>query len=108
MHAFNVWLANKLINTVFYSIGKKETIKSALESVKNSLINHDGLNPEIRVTWPKGQRLTVDSWELWGDYGHGFELLTADASRRAILANKKDYLENAPCPMKILKKRERV
>ena len=43
MKKFNVYLKSKLIDTVFYidSYSKEE--------VKQSLINHDGYNPDIRV-----------------------------------------------------------
>lgn len=85
-------------------VSKSETIKDAIESTRNSLINHDGYSPEIKVTWPKGQRLTVTEWELHGSYGQGFELLTSEKTRKAIIQRKREYLENAPCPLKIVKK----
>lgn len=60
MFAFNVRLDGKLIDTVFYQVGKRDTIAQAVESVRRSLIDHDGYNPAIVVTWPKGQHLTND------------------------------------------------
>jgi len=45
MTAFNVYRGSKLIDTVFYSSG---TNVDAAE-VKQSLINHDGYDPNIRV-----------------------------------------------------------
>ena len=73
MFAFNVWLNNRLIDTVFYSIGKTETKVDAIESVRHSLINHDGYSSEIKVTWPKGQRITKTVYVIQGNYGQGFE-----------------------------------
>lgn len=107
MFSFNVWLNNKLIDTVFYSVGKNETIKDAIESTRLSLINHDGYNPAITVTWPKGQRLTEDEWELQGNYGYGWETLCS-GTRKEIKDNKKDYRENEPgTPLKVICKRVR-
>lgn len=54
------------------------------------------------------KRKTRDIWELHGDYGQGYECLTAEYSRREILQRKKEYRENAPCPLKIVKKTERM
>jgi hypothetical protein len=45
MDAFNVYLNNKLIDTVFYTKSSKETC----DDVKRSLVNHDGYNPRIVV-----------------------------------------------------------
>lgn len=104
--AFNVWLDNKLMDTVFYDSGGK-TIAEKCDYVKRSLIGHDGYSPDIRVTWPKSQRITETVFELHGDYGHGYELLCAETSRREALQRKREYMENAPCPLKIVKKLER-
>lgn len=46
MQAFNVYLKNKRIDTVFYSNG----VNVDKDEVKKSLVNHDGYEPEIRVT----------------------------------------------------------
>lgn len=108
MPAFNVWLNNRLIDTVFQTMGKNETISEARESVRKSLIDHDGYDPDIRVTWPKGQRLTRDSFELEGNYGHGWELLCAEGTRKEARQRMREYMENAPCPLRIVKRRERV
>lgn len=56
MHKFNVWLNNRLVDSVFYSVSEGETIAQAVERVRRSLVSHDGYSPEIKVTWPKGQR----------------------------------------------------
>jgi hypothetical protein len=39
-------------------------------------------------------RKTADEWHLEGHYGHGWELLTAEDSRREILARLKEYRDN--------------
>ncbi len=44
--AFNVYLKNKLIDTVFYDHSSNVT----KDEVRQSLINHDGYNSHIRVT----------------------------------------------------------
>lgn len=103
---FNVYLDKKWISAVFY-YDKNESIQKMIASVKNGLVNRDGYDPAIRVTWPKGQRSTETVYELHGDYGSGFELLCAETSRREALQRKREYMENAPCPLKIVKKLER-
>lgn len=103
---FNVYLGKKWIDAVFY-YDKNESIQEMINTVKDGLINHDGYNPAIRVTWPKDQRITETVYELHGDYGHGYELLCAETSRREALQRKKEYMENSPCLMKIIKKLER-
>ena len=60
MYKFNVWLNNRLVDSVFYSVSEGETIAQAVENVRRSLVAHDGYTPEIKVTWPKGQRITKD------------------------------------------------
>jgi hypothetical protein len=108
--AFNVWLRSKTIDTVFYSVNKSEKIADAIQSVRDSLINRDGYSKDIRVTWPKGQRITRDIWELQGNYGygHGFECLCA-GSLSEVKQHRKEYRENEPgtC-LRIVCKRERI
>ena len=36
MFAFNVWLENKLIDTVFYQVSKRQTVADALDDVKRA------------------------------------------------------------------------
>lgn len=108
MFAFNVWHKNKLVDTVFYSVGARETIAEAVETVRKSLINHDGYPVDISVTWPKGQRLTVDSFEVHGRYSHGWEMVTAEETRREARQRLREYRENEPgTAFKIVFKRER-
>lgn len=108
MPAFNVRLNGKLIDTVFHTITGSYTLAEQLESIKQGLINHDGYDPAISVHWPKGQRLTSDYWELQGNYGQGWEILCAGVTLKEVRENRKDYEENAPCPMRIRAKRERL
>ena len=49
MQAFNVYLKNKRIDTIFYS----KSTKVDREEVRQSLINHDGYEPDIVVTKAK-------------------------------------------------------
>jgi len=46
MQAFNVYLGGKLIDTVFYN--SRPIVDR--DEVKKSLVNHDGYDPDIRVT----------------------------------------------------------
>ena len=45
MRAFDVYLSGKHIDTIFYSQSANETP----ESVKRSLVDHDGYDPRIVV-----------------------------------------------------------
>lgn len=49
MQAFNVYKGSKLIDTVFYGKG----VKVDKDEVRQSLINHDGYDADIRVTKKK-------------------------------------------------------
>lgn len=109
MLTYNVYLNGKCIDTVFYT--ESGTIKERCESVKSSLINHDGYDPRIEVKWPKGQRVTVDIWELQANYGYGdgYETICAGTKWREVKENLKEYRENGDyAPMKIVYKRERL
>lgn len=109
MLAYNVYLNGKCIDTVFST--ESGTITERCESVKRSLINHDIYDPCIEVKWPKGQRVTVDTWELRANYGcgYGYETISAGTTRREVKQNLKEYRENGDfAPMKIVHKRERV
>jgi len=107
MFAFNVWLSGKMIDTVFYSPNKSETISEQVENVRRSLVNHDGYSPDIRVTWPKGQRVTVSVYELQGQYGHGWETLCTESTRREARERKREYTENEGGNYRIVRKLER-
>lgn len=45
LQAFKVYLGRKEIDKVFYNAEYRETV----ESVKRSLVDHDGYDPNIRV-----------------------------------------------------------
>ena len=45
MKTFHVYLNGKKIDTVFYS----ENVNVDVDEVKNSLVNHDGYDPRIKV-----------------------------------------------------------
>lgn len=54
-------------------------------------------------------RRTRDVWELYVDYGQGYEYETAEYSLEAINRRRKDYALNCPqYPTKVIKKRERI
>ena len=104
MFAFNVRLNGKTINTVFYGKLPQKTIVESCADVRNSLINHDCYDCGISVTWPKGQRVTDTEYELLGDYGYGFEVLTTETTRKAIRERLKEYRENSPGAYKVVKR----
>ena len=108
MAMFNVWLNGRKIDAVHYQLNPRETIPSAVENVRKSMVDRDGLSPDIRVTWPKGQRVTMDSFDLEGDYGQGWEVLCSEETRKAARQRKREYMENAPCPLRIVKRRSRA
>ena len=109
MFAFNVWLGGKKIDTVFSK--EHGTIVEKCEQVRKSLIGHDGYDPEITVTWPKGQRVTRDSYDLEADYGYGngYEVISSSDTMRDAKQTRKEYRENGDyAHMRIVKRRERV
>ena len=104
MFAFNVWLNNKLIDTVFYQVSAKATIQDAIDDVTCSLIGHDGHDPSIKVTWPKGQRRTVTEWVIQGDYGHGWEDENFEVTHRDAKRSLKEYRENGSGCYRLVKR----
>ena len=104
MFAFNVWLNNRLIDTVFYSVNKSETIVDAVESVRNSLINHDGYDSGIKVTWPKGQRITKTVYVIQGNYGQGFEDENEEDNLTDGRRSLREYRENGPGVYKMVRR----
>ncbi len=42
------------------------------------------------------ERKTQDEFQVWGDYGKGFEELTAESSRKEARTRLKEYRENQP------------
>ena len=107
MFAFNVWLNGKMIDTVFYSLNKSETIAESVENVRRSLINRDGYSSDIRVTWPKGQRVTETCYELRGQYGHGWETLCSESTMKEARQRRREYAENEGGHYRIVRKLER-
>lgn len=54
-------------------------------------------------------RVTRDVFEVHGDYGHGFEMVTAADTYAAARQHCREYRENEPgIPFCVLKKRERL
>jgi hypothetical protein len=102
MTTFNVSLNRRNINTVFYS-GLKGTRKDQEEYVKDSLIGHDGYDLGISVRLVG--RTTVDEFELQGEYGQGWELITTEKTRKAARNQLKEYRENEGGLYRIVKKR---
>ena len=106
MKSFNVWLENKLIDTVFHQVGRS-TISEAVEDVRRSLIGHDGYDSAIKVTWPKGQRITSTVYVTQGNYGHGWEDENQESTRKDAIRSLKEYRENGPGQYRLITRRER-
>lgn len=67
MNAFNVYKGRKLIDTTFWNDG------ITTEDIRNSLINHDGYDSDIRVCKPRfteKKRLEIMKDEIEGYIGH--------------------------------------
>mgnify|MGYP001576963620 CR=1 FL=1 len=55
------------------------------------------------------KRKTVDTWELFGNYGQGWETLCSGYTFAELRQNKKDYRENEPgTPLRTVWKREKI
>lgn len=55
------------------------------------------------------QRITRDTWEVHGNYGYGWDCLTAEPSRRDALQRLREYRENEPqAAHKLIMRRERI
>jgi len=55
------------------------------------------------------QRVTRDVWDVRGDYGHGYETVTAETSREEAKTRLREYRENEPgVAFKLVKTRERI
>lgn len=91
--------------------GYNQTFRACALQNYNSCRAHDGLPPISRM--PAGTkyaliRTTVDSWEVQGNYGHGWECVTGAETYKEAKANLKDYRENENGPFRIVRKRERI
>lgn len=54
-------------------------------------------------------RKTEDIYNIMGNYGQGWEVVTAETDRKEARARLKEYNENEPqYPHKIIKKREKI
>jgi len=54
------------------------------------------------------QRKTSDEYQIHGDYGQGFEEVTAATTRKEAKQLIKEYRENEPYAFKIIKKRVKL
>ena len=43
----------------------------------------------------------MDEWEVQGNYGHGWEMLTTESSRAEALEQMRVYDENEPYPHRV-------
>lgn len=103
MAAFNVYKGRKLIDTVFYSGAGIDK-----EYVRTSLIGHDGYDPDIRVTKPRGPATTELQYVVQGDYGHGWEDLTASTNYKEAQTDLKAYRTNDKAPSRLIRRRVKI
>ena len=81
--------------TTVSSSGKwgTETIAQKALWDYNSARAHDGLPPVSRM--PAGTRYTAQvTFDLEGDYGHGWEVLCSEETRKEARQRLKEYREN--------------
>lgn len=88
-----------------------QTFRACALQDYNSCRAHDGLPPLLRM--PAGTvysliRVTEDSYEVQGNYGYGWECVTAEPTYKEARARLKEYRENEGGPFRIYKKRERI
>jgi hypothetical protein len=88
-----------------------QTFRACALQDYNSCRAHDGLPPVSRM--PSGTvytliRSTVDIWEVQGNYGHGWECVTAEETRKEARERLKEYRANESVPFRLVLKREKV
>lgn len=70
MQIFDVWLGSKKIDTVHYN----DSPKVLKDEVYRSLVNHDGYNPEIRISKRRSKKFPLvqcaDCGEVGKNTGH--------------------------------------
>jgi hypothetical protein len=55
------------------------------------------------------KRKTIDTWQIWTNYGQGWEHECTEMSRKEARENVKAYRENAPgVQLRVRRRRERI
>lgn len=54
------------------------------------------------------QRKTIDTWQIWIDYGHGWEHECTEMTFKEARERSKEYHANCRCQVSIRFKRERI
>lgn len=106
-YSFDVILNRKVVDTIFQTFSSG-TRTELCESVKSSLINHDGYDPCIKVRF--NGRLTCDEWHVEGYYSYcGWECVTTETSRKEAMVRLKEYRENeAGTAFRVVKRKVRA
>lgn len=91
--------------------GYGQTFRACALQDYNSCRAHDGLSPVSRM--PTGTtysliRVTEDSYEVQGNYGYGWECVTAETTRKEARERLKEYRANESVPFRLVVKRERI
>jgi hypothetical protein len=83
-YTFNVYNNGKLVDTCFANYPDAQEMRA-------SLINHDGYDSTITV-----RRVWRSEFVVQGDYGygHGWEDLCSESSRKEALARLSEYRDN--------------
>ena len=89
---FNVSLNGRRIDSVFCSVPGCRTIAEAQESVKTSLVNHDGCNPDIKVRI--AERITQKEYAVQGYYAGAWETVCTEDNKGEAVQRLKEYREN--------------
>ena len=99
---FNINLNRKNIDTVFYTFDRKQTIAEMVEYVKNSLIRHDGYDPDINVVCVTP--VTNKEYVIQTNWGGEWCDDTTEETYKAAKEQLKCYRENG-CISRIKTKR---
>lgn len=54
------------------------------------------------------KRKTIDEYHIEGNYGYGWEVVTAEDTRKEALQRLKEYRENEPYFFRIIKRRIKI
>ena len=99
---FNVNLNRKNIDTVFYTFARKQTVVEMVGYVKDSLIHHDGYDPDINVVCVTP--VTNKEYVIQTNWGGEWCDDTTEETYKAAKEQLKCYRENG-CISRIKTKR---
>jgi hypothetical protein len=95
-YSFNVTLNGQWIDRVWHTFSASHTIAEMCEEVRSGLVNHDGYDPCIKVTFPRGQRVTETYFHVEGRYSCGWEVVNVETTWKDARRSLREYRENEP------------